>query len=266
MYGNIVWCYTGVLFAWNHSYICFLNTLDVIVSSNVHLLVSFGCSHSDNSLVELELEATKEDDRAVLLKGGLTKSVSSRQPAAILKANLIRTTMDNITVGNDLSVKPYTPSWIDQAHWDNMIDRLWNTSRWKKKSNVARQNRLTEVNGEVSKHTAGSKTILQHKFQMNVVEAAMEEKHGPDASDHPPNDFDLWGEATGGKKKGKLVGLGTRGDPRVMVTRTSATSSFSSTSNEQVYVTLNDKCFVIIVNIRVSTYRSTDLKSNWIIR
>nr|GFB72158.1 transposase, Ptta/En/Spm [Tanacetum cinerariifolium] len=78
-----------------------------------------------------------------------------------------RATMDNITVGNDLSVlKPYTPSWIDQAHWDNMIDRLWNTSRWKKKLNVARQNRLTEVDGEVSKHTAGSKTILQHKFQM----------------------------------------------------------------------------------------------------
>nr|GFB96466.1 hypothetical protein [Tanacetum cinerariifolium] len=43
-----------------------------------------------------------------------------------------RATMDNITVGNDLSVlKP-----------------------------------LTEVDGEVSKHTAGSKTILQHKFQM----------------------------------------------------------------------------------------------------
>ncbi|GJS44948.1 transposase, Ptta/En/Spm [Tanacetum coccineum] len=112
-----------------------------------------------------------------------------------------RATMDNITVGNDLSVlKPYTPSWIDQAHWDNMIDRLWNTSRWKKKSNVARQNRLTEVDGEVSKHTAGSKTILQHKFQMDAVEAAIE-KHGPDASEHPPNDFDLWGEATGGGRK-----------------------------------------------------------------
>ncbi|GKE92399.1 hypothetical protein Tco_1573494, partial [Tanacetum coccineum] len=76
-----------------------------------------------------------------------------------------RATMDNITVGNDLLVfKPYTPSWKDQAYWDHEIDRLWITSRWKKKSNVARQNRLTEVDGEVSKHTAGSKTILQHKF------------------------------------------------------------------------------------------------------
>nr|GEX23210.1 transposase, Ptta/En/Spm [Tanacetum cinerariifolium] len=137
---------------------------------------------------------------------------------------------------------------------------------------------LTEVDGEVSKHTAGSKTILQHKFQMekqkkrhvslleayhrthtstnvsseasgsgmdeacegrmreyvtaslkrvaDVVEGVIMEKRGPNASDHPPNDFDLWEEATGGKKKGKLVGLGTRGDPRVMVTsRTSSSSS-----------------------------------------
>nr|GEV99062.1 hypothetical protein [Tanacetum cinerariifolium] len=101
-----------------------------------------------------------------------------------------------------------------------------------KKSYVARQNRLTEVDGEVSKHTAGSKTILQHKFQMNVVKAAMEEKHGPDASDHPPNDFDLWEEAAKGNKKGKLIGLGIIGDLRVMVTPTSATSSFNSTSTE----------------------------------
>ncbi|GJX42897.1 transposase, Ptta/En/Spm [Tanacetum coccineum] len=93
--------------------------------------------------------------------------MSSRYSGQCRRDAAHRATMDNITVGNDLSVlKPYTPSWIDQAHWDNMIDRLWNTSRWKKKSNVARQNRLTEVDGEVSKHTAGSKTILQHKFQM----------------------------------------------------------------------------------------------------
>ncbi|PWA89991.1 hypothetical protein CTI12_AA105520 [Artemisia annua] len=36
-----------------------------------------------------------------------------------------RATLDNIKVGNDLSVlKPYTPSWIDQAAWEDMIDRL----------------------------------------------------------------------------------------------------------------------------------------------
>ncbi|KAL4561625.1 hypothetical protein LXL04_033795 [Taraxacum kok-saghyz] len=46
--------------------------------------------HSDNSLVELETVVTKEDDRVVLLEGGLTKSASMRQPAASIKANLIR--------------------------------------------------------------------------------------------------------------------------------------------------------------------------------
>nr|GEW61429.1 protein NETWORKED 1D-like [Tanacetum cinerariifolium] len=67
-------------------------------------------------------------------------------------------------------------------------------------------------------------------FFKDVVEAAMEEKHGLDARQHPPDDFDLWGEATGGKKKGNLVGLGTRGDPRLMVTsRTSSSSSSSHT-------------------------------------
>ncbi|GJV09142.1 transposase, Ptta/En/Spm [Tanacetum coccineum] len=204
----------------------------------------------------------------------------------------LRATEDNIKVGNDLSVlKPYTPSWIDQADWEDMINRVWNTSRWKKKSAIARQNRLSEVDGEVSKHTAGSITILQHKFKMekqkqrpvslleayqythtqetaealgdgtdegsgdgtdeavgsgtreyitrrskrvaDAVEAAMEDEHGPDASQHPPNDFDLWGKATGGKKKGKLVGLGTRGGPRLMVTSRTSTSSSSSHRDQQ---------------------------------
>ncbi|GKE63398.1 hypothetical protein Tco_1513765 [Tanacetum coccineum] len=162
--------------------------------------------------------------------------------------------MYNITVGNDLSVlKPYTPSWIDQAHWDNMIDRLWNTPRKRKKRPVSlleayhRTHTSTNVSSEASGSgideasegrtreyiTASSKRVA------DAVEAAIVEKHGPDASEHPPNDFDLWGEATGGRKKGKLVGLGTRGDQRVMVTRTAATSSSSSTSNEQVCVVIN---------------------------
>nr|GEV34527.1 hypothetical protein [Tanacetum cinerariifolium] len=139
-----------------------------------------------------------------------------------------RATMDNITVGNDLSAVEYI--------------------KMEKKSNVARQNRLTEVDGEVSKHTAGSKTILQHNFQMrpvslleayhrthtstnvsyeasgsrmdeasvgrtreyvtasskrvsDAVEAAIMEKHGPDVSGHPPNDFDLWERLLGGEER-----------------------------------------------------------------
>ena len=55
------------------------------------------------------------------------------------------------------------------------------------------------------------------------------EEHELDASYHLADDFDrLWEEVTGRRKKGSLVGLGTRGDPRIMVTRTWATSSSSS--------------------------------------
>ncbi|GKC52552.1 hypothetical protein Tco_1075297 [Tanacetum coccineum] len=57
----------------------------------------------------------------------------------------LKATEDNIKVGNDLYVlKPYTQSWIDQSDWEDMIDRVWNTSRWKKKSAIARQNRISE--------------------------------------------------------------------------------------------------------------------------
>ncbi|XP_028051137.1 protein REDUCED WALL ACETYLATION 3-like isoform X2 [Camellia sinensis] len=47
-------------------------------------------SHSDNNLVELGNETVKEDDRAVLLEGGLTKSASAKFYTSSIKANLIR--------------------------------------------------------------------------------------------------------------------------------------------------------------------------------
>ncbi|KAI3495655.1 hypothetical protein L1887_38000 [Cichorium endivia] len=46
--------------------------------------------HSDNNLVELETNTKEEDDRTVLLEGGLTKSSSLKQPITSIKANLIR--------------------------------------------------------------------------------------------------------------------------------------------------------------------------------
>ncbi|CAL5409159.1 unnamed protein product [Camellia sinensis] len=46
--------------------------------------------HSDNNLVELGNETVKEDDRAVLLEGGLTKSASAKFCTSSIKANLIR--------------------------------------------------------------------------------------------------------------------------------------------------------------------------------
>ncbi|PIN23602.1 O-acetyltransferase [Handroanthus impetiginosus] len=46
--------------------------------------------HSDNNLVELENESIKEDDRAVLLEGGLAKSASTKLSSPSIKTNLIR--------------------------------------------------------------------------------------------------------------------------------------------------------------------------------
>ncbi|KAL8460853.1 hypothetical protein ACS0TY_032381 [Phlomoides rotata] len=52
--------------------------------------------HSDYNLVELESETIKEDDRAVLMEGGLTKSSSTKLSNPSIKTNLIRfLTMDD---------------------------------------------------------------------------------------------------------------------------------------------------------------------------
>nr|GEW60240.1 probable aquaporin NIP5-1 [Tanacetum cinerariifolium] len=115
-----------------------------------------------------------------------------------------RVTYDIISIFKFMFYGPWV-TWreVDQESRDYMFEEFQAVEyiEMEKKLNVARQNRLTEVDGEVSKHTARSNTILQHKFQMDAVEATIVEKHGPDASEHPPNDFDLWGEATGGGRK-----------------------------------------------------------------
>ncbi|KAJ6754192.1 O-ACETYLTRANSFERASE FAMILY PROTEIN-RELATED [Salix purpurea] len=46
--------------------------------------------HSDNNLVDLDKVTIKEDDRAVLLEGGLPRSASSKFHSSAIKLNLIR--------------------------------------------------------------------------------------------------------------------------------------------------------------------------------
>nr|GMD06732.1 protein REDUCED WALL ACETYLATION 3-like isoform X2 [Ipomoea batatas] len=46
--------------------------------------------HSDSNLAELENEKIKEEDRAVLLEGGLSKSASTKLPSSSIKINIIR--------------------------------------------------------------------------------------------------------------------------------------------------------------------------------
>ncbi|XP_006356084.1 protein REDUCED WALL ACETYLATION 4-like isoform X1 [Solanum tuberosum] len=53
-------------------------------------LFPFKVSHSDNNLDELEISTTKEEDRAVLLEGGLSKSASVKLSSSSVKTNIIR--------------------------------------------------------------------------------------------------------------------------------------------------------------------------------
>lgn len=61
-------------------------TLDGIFSNDKFM----GCSHSDINTVELGKETIKEDDRATLLEGGLTRSASAKSQSLSIKTNLIR--------------------------------------------------------------------------------------------------------------------------------------------------------------------------------
>ncbi|GKB03063.1 transposase, Ptta/En/Spm [Tanacetum coccineum] len=105
------------------------------------------------------------------------------------------------------------------------------TKKYLKKHNVRDWLRVVASNKERnSLQYCVTREYITHRSKRvaDAVEAAMEDEHGPNASQHPPNDFDLWEKATGGKKKGKLVGLGTQGDPRHMVTSRTSSSSSSS--------------------------------------
>lgn len=62
----------------------------MLISSQAEHLTVLASSHSDTNLVDLGNETIKEDDRVVLLEGGLTKSASAKQSTSSIKSNLIR--------------------------------------------------------------------------------------------------------------------------------------------------------------------------------
>ena len=67
--------------------------------------------------------------------------------------------------GSDFSVlKPYSPKWIQSSYWEDMIDRVWNTAKWKTKSKSGRVKQF--ILKEVSKPCAGTVTIAQHKRKL----------------------------------------------------------------------------------------------------
>ena len=64
--------------------------IDLYMSMCLPLIIlSSHVSHSDNNLLELGNEA-KDDDRAVLLEGGLSKTASQKSASLSIKSSLIR--------------------------------------------------------------------------------------------------------------------------------------------------------------------------------
>ena len=63
--------------------------------------------------------------------------------------------------------KGYNKSkWISVQIWDQLIENEWGTERWEAKSKKGKQNRLTEKEGTITKHTSGSVSFPVHEYRM----------------------------------------------------------------------------------------------------
>ncbi|KAL4579067.1 hypothetical protein LXL04_015202 [Taraxacum kok-saghyz] len=62
----------------------------------------------------------------------------------------------------------------------------------------------------------------------------MKAKYGADVDSHPPYDHDLWLEATGGPKKGRVLGFGCVSDPHEFMVPSQAAPSKAADSIEVI--------------------------------
>ncbi|KAJ9541921.1 hypothetical protein OSB04_028427 [Centaurea solstitialis] len=133
-------------------------------------------------------------------------------------------------------LKPYNPSWISQEDWIRMVE-VWDTPRWKARSESGKGNWNTKHEGSISKHTHGSISTARHRHRMQIMEKrpislvelfrethtkkgsgelitpkatrtlSLVEKYGEDVDSQPQaGDVDLWTQAVGGVKKGGSLG------------------------------------------------------------
>ncbi|GKE36145.1 hypothetical protein Tco_1455467, partial [Tanacetum coccineum] len=120
----------------------------------------------------------------------------------------------------------------------------------KKKSKAGQKNRSTLVDGQVSKHTAGSIRIDQHRLQMEKERGGpdkysdlMEEKYGADRECHPRvSDREIWERACGGPcKKGRFLDLVPPMDLDLALTGTPSTPSTGNSYAHQSSVASSEE-------------------------
>jgi hypothetical protein len=68
-----------------------------------------------------------------------------------------------------INMKGHGPHWMDKAIWDELVDNHWDTEGWKRKSKVGHDNRLTEKDGSITKHTGGSIPFALSRKRMVCV-------------------------------------------------------------------------------------------------
>ncbi|CAH9115391.1 unnamed protein product, partial [Cuscuta epithymum] len=137
----------------------------------------------------------------------------------------------------------FRPEFVTPQTWVDLCN-YWNTDEWKKKSGIAKRNRVGNLgDGEVTAKTKGRKskedfyselalelgriptmedfgdkwckidptTNQPHQTTfaryLAVYRQRMKEKYGPDRAQHPTFDYEIWIEITGPPKKGRLVGV-----------------------------------------------------------
>ncbi|XP_024959034.1 uncharacterized protein LOC112500008 [Cynara cardunculus var. scolymus] len=72
--------------------------------------------------------------------------------------------------GEDFSrIRLHRSIWIPDRFWLQMIDYVWDTEAWKRKSRINRANRNTQFEGVSSRHTGGSISTAQHRDRMAKV-------------------------------------------------------------------------------------------------
>ncbi|KAL7612442.1 hypothetical protein Lser_V15G05553 [Lactuca serriola] len=74
----------------------------------------------------------------------------------------------NVNASGDMYLlKPFNPKWIRSKYWEKMIDEVWNTEKWKRKSESGKANRSKMEHGSISKHCCGSILISHHRDKLN---------------------------------------------------------------------------------------------------
>ncbi|KAJ9547248.1 hypothetical protein OSB04_019791 [Centaurea solstitialis] len=128
---------------------------------------------------------------------------------------------------------PFGPSWIHQDYWRDMVTKEQKERRKPTAIELFEMTHKTKGSGESSVSGTGQSYISRDEKFVDDYQREMIKKYGPDVSTHPLGDIEVWEHCAGGRKRGRLFGVGTCGDPSYVVTgsssgnRSYASSSFS---------------------------------------